>query len=930
MRKGVVFLFLLFFGSGIYFVHPFGQNKVRYHKFDWKVLSTKHFDIFYYFSEKQIKEVAKVAEEVYQEVTTSLKYIPSKITPLIVYLCHNEFEETNVTPSFIGEGVGGITTLLKDRIALPLSFSRHQFKRVLTHEFTHVLTLDYLSKGHLAKAPLWFIEGLAEYEAGHWDIYEKMLLREAVLAENLIPLTSLSEALAGAGNVYLAYKEAHSVFDYLSLTFGHHKIIDLFRAIKEAPSFDEALTKTIGLTTEELDVVWQIYLKRKYEFFERENKLLLPGFTLKKIRDNALFPQFSPDGEKIIFFSSERGETELFLTDKKFKKITSLSKRFLGRGFEHICQTGTIFSWHPEGEEIIFVAQRKGENCFFIQNISTKKIIRRIEISALDDVFSPRWSDDGKKIVFCGFKDGQTDIYSIHRDGTNLIRWTDDIFTEGTPAFLPQDKGIVYSVEWAGERILLTLSSPGGDPIPLSIEGNNLQPVVASDQKKIFFISSRKNEVYNLYQITLEEEKVKQITAVRSGVFNPSVFGEEILCNIYEKGRMNAYLICPGEEEKITQPTLVFLPPWGEEYQGKTYLPTGEEKELLAQRRRAVKKEEREFIGRESAIKSKKGNKFGLSIDRVFPFIFYDPFRGYYLGFGLIASDILGDHYLVAQGENIQLNSQAGSVEKQIRDTNFAIDYYSFKHRLAYEMGYFNWNTYYYKPGWRYLLKRYLSGAYLSGSYPFDRFRRVEAGVFCQVDDWKEERIYIMRGIGVSFITDTVKMNFLHPREGQRSKYLAVFVDDILKGNTEFNSFQLDFRQYFTFFRRFTLAGRVKAGHNVGKDRYDFYLGGANTLRGFQFRECEGTNFLLTNWEMRIRFFKNFLSVNDFYGVLFTDVGEAFDNIEKIPWGEFKVSLGVGIRFTLLPLPVIWRLDWAWPISRGGRETFYLYWDNMF
>ena len=46
-------------GSGGYF----GQNKVQYRKFDFKVLKTEHFDIYYYPEEETgAKMAARMAE----------------------------------------------------------------------------------------------------------------------------------------------------------------------------------------------------------------------------------------------------------------------------------------------------------------------------------------------------------------------------------------------------------------------------------------------------------------------------------------------------------------------------------------------------------------------------------------------------------------------------------------------------------------------------------------------------------------------------------------------------------------------------------------------------------------------------------------------------------------------------------------------------
>ncbi len=44
----------------------FGQNQVKYRSFDFKVLKTEHFDIYYYPEEQQnVDQVARMAERWY-------------------------------------------------------------------------------------------------------------------------------------------------------------------------------------------------------------------------------------------------------------------------------------------------------------------------------------------------------------------------------------------------------------------------------------------------------------------------------------------------------------------------------------------------------------------------------------------------------------------------------------------------------------------------------------------------------------------------------------------------------------------------------------------------------------------------------------------------------------------------------------------------
>ena len=75
----------------------FGQNKVQYQHFDFKVLKTEHFDIYYYEDERQMADQAgRMAERWYTRLSRSLDHELRGRQPLILYASHPHFEQTNV------------------------------------------------------------------------------------------------------------------------------------------------------------------------------------------------------------------------------------------------------------------------------------------------------------------------------------------------------------------------------------------------------------------------------------------------------------------------------------------------------------------------------------------------------------------------------------------------------------------------------------------------------------------------------------------------------------------------------------------------------------------------------------------------------------------------------------------------------------------
>src|SRR5690242_67014 len=165
----------------------FGQNKVQYNRFDFKVLKTDHFDIYYYPEEQQAVDIAaRMAERWYARLSTVLGHQLSSRQPIILYASHTHFEQTNVLEGQIPEGTGGVTEATRRRMILPFAGGLAETNHVLGHEMVHAFQYDMASRPNgqtaigVLNLPLWFIEGMAEYlSIGPVDSNTAMWIRDA-------------------------------------------------------------------------------------------------------------------------------------------------------------------------------------------------------------------------------------------------------------------------------------------------------------------------------------------------------------------------------------------------------------------------------------------------------------------------------------------------------------------------------------------------------------------------------------------------------------------------------------------------------------------------------------------------------------------------------------------------------------------------------
>ncbi|MFP3948478.1 MAG: peptidase S9, partial [Longimicrobiales bacterium] len=226
--------------SGVAFLFPapadaqyFGRNKVQYETFDFDVLRTPHFDIHFYPEEAEaVEDMARMSERWYERFARNFQHEFEERKPLILYADHPDFQQTNTLRGAIGEGTGGVTESLKNRVIMPLTGSYADNDHVLGHELVHAFQYNLAQSRSgtgirgLSRLPLWLVEGMAEYlSVGREDPLTAMWLRDAVRRDDLPTIEQMTQ-----GTTYFPYRFGQALWAYIGGTYGDQAVIDLYRS----------------------------------------------------------------------------------------------------------------------------------------------------------------------------------------------------------------------------------------------------------------------------------------------------------------------------------------------------------------------------------------------------------------------------------------------------------------------------------------------------------------------------------------------------------------------------------------------------------------------------------------------------------------------------------------------------------------------------
>ena len=277
------------------FVPYFGKNKVAYDSFSWRVYKSPHFEVYYYPEfEQHLGRVVSYAESAYQKVSGDLKHEIHFPIPLILYKTHSEFEETNLFPDFVPEGVLAFAEPVRGRMVLPIDEPPDRLQGLITHELTHVFEFDLIPRSLVQRSiPLWLDEGLADYERGIWDSLDLMTIRDAAVTEQ-VPKISRFEEYGGSSNPRVVYNLGHAAFEFIEARFGKEGIrqfLYTFRKNIVGGGLEDIYMQAFRMKPEEFDEQFEKWLKERFKPFRDKQRPTDYGKDLSPNEEKTSFTQ---------------------------------------------------------------------------------------------------------------------------------------------------------------------------------------------------------------------------------------------------------------------------------------------------------------------------------------------------------------------------------------------------------------------------------------------------------------------------------------------------------------------------------------------------------------------------------------------------------------------------------------------------------------
>ena len=580
---------------------------------EWQVFETEHFRILYHQGlEGAAARAAQIVEAAYGPITELYGYAPDDKVRIVL----KDYDDYANGAAFFYHDTIEIWTTSLDH-DFDLRGTSDWLRNVLTHEFTHIVSLGAARKGSQRMpalylqyfgyqreknrpdiligypdaiasypvmstvVPMWLAEGAAQYMAegareDRWDANRDMVLRAQVLAGEQLPFDEMGVfGKCGFGNEYV-YDHGYGLVRHIGQTYGDEKIAELYRAASawRTLEIDGAFEKVLGKSADALYEEWVAAMQADYEKQVADLGELRTGELVTGLGFSNLRPRLSPDGKKLAYLSTRKrqyGPHMLVVRDLETEEDEVVA----------FPVSASTVDWSPDGDKLLFsridradtYGSRQADIYEYDFTIDEPGLVHDLvwtvpALVAAKAPESPRikrltrglralyptYSPDGEWIAFVHNSSSNNNLGLMRTDGSDVRYLTD--FRDGTqlytPRFSPDGKRLAVSMSRAGQRDIgiIELIAAGLDEarvasaVPILADGQEAlgalsqhghfiervvatpgtdrDPVWGADGATLVFASDFSG-IFNLYDLDLQTRQLRQVTNVVGGAFNPSI-----------------------------------------------------------------------------------------------------------------------------------------------------------------------------------------------------------------------------------------------------------------------------------------------------------------------------------------------------------------------------------------------------------------------
>jgi tetratricopeptide (TPR) repeat protein len=206
-----------------------------------------------------------LAHEALKKLSTSYQFTPKGPILIEIFPVHDDFAVRNLgLPGLVGAlgaCFGRVVSMDSPKAKAPGTFS---WQATLWHELAHVVTLQMSNQ----RVPRWLTEGISVYEEGRktasWGNEMEVPFALALERGQVLKLGDLNSGFTRPDTIALSYYQASLLVEHIVATRGEAALRTLLRTYGEGAEGDAAISKGLGISTDDLQVTFDKMLEQRF------------------------------------------------------------------------------------------------------------------------------------------------------------------------------------------------------------------------------------------------------------------------------------------------------------------------------------------------------------------------------------------------------------------------------------------------------------------------------------------------------------------------------------------------------------------------------------------------------------------------------------------------------------------------------------------
>lgn len=448
-----VFFFCFFNASGQFYngyQMTFGKNRVQYDQRFWSFLKWKSFDTYFYLGGQELAVfTGRTAEGDLEEIEKLLDYKLDGRIQFVVYNKLSDAKQSNIgleTEDNTGN-VGGVTKIVGNKVFLYFTGDHQKLRRQIRAGIAKVLIdqmmyggdiKDRLQNSALLTLPDWFLSGLISYISNKWDVDLDNRMRDGIVHNKYLNFNHLT----GTDALYTG----HSVWKYIIDTYGESTVSNLLYMTRINRNIESGFLYVLGMNMSSLNDAWKEAVIKEYATSDEGRDSIDAKPLVRKPKTFLTYSQLkaSPDGRYAAYVSNDLGRYKIWLYEIEKNKKKNLKRSGYRSFVQETDQSFPLLAWHPSGQVLAMIRERKGELWLHYYTPATKKWEKN-KLFNFEKVLDFSYSPDGQKLLMSAVQKGQSDVFVFNLRTRTYEQITKDFYDDLQPRFIQDGKAIVFS-----------------------------------------------------------------------------------------------------------------------------------------------------------------------------------------------------------------------------------------------------------------------------------------------------------------------------------------------------------------------------------------------------------------------------------------------------------------------------------------------------